>query len=167
VKRIDTSAWPCTIARAGAIFGDHWNVLLLREAIYGSKRFEEFQKALNIARNILTDRLNTLVSEGLFDRTTQPERPDRYEYVLTDKGRDTYPVLLTMATWARSYMLGPDEDPLIFEHLTCAHDFDAVAACSHCGEMLSLDQIGVRWGPGHPAYHQPSISDRVDYDTGA
>jgi len=152
VKRIDTSAWPCTIARAGAIFGDRWNVLLLREAIYGTSRFDDFQRTLGIGRNILTDRLRTLVDEGLFARVAQPDRPDRFDYVLTDKGRDTYPVLLAMATWARAHTLKPEEDPLIFEHKVCGHDFDAVAACSHCGERLNLDEINVRWGPGHPAY---------------
>ena len=152
MKRTDTSQWPCTIARAGAIFGDHWNVLLLREAIYGTTRFDEFQHSLGIGRNILTDRLRTLVDEGLFARHAQPDRPDRYDYTLTDKGRDTYPVLLAMATWARSHTLKPGEDPLIFEHKTCGHDFDAVAACSHCGEPVSLDDIGVRYGPGHPTH---------------
>jgi DNA-binding HxlR family transcriptional regulator len=153
VKRTDTSAWPCTIARAGAIFGDHWNILLLREALYGTRRFDEFQRALGIGRNVLTDRLRTLTDEGLFVRVAQLVRPDRYDYLLTDKGRDTYPVLLAMATWARAHTLKPGEDPLIFEHSVCGHDFDAVAACSDCGKPLSLDDISVRLGPGHPAYH--------------
>jgi hypothetical protein len=103
----------------------------------------------------LTDRLRTLVDEGLLTRTAYQEHPVRFEYRLTDKGRDTFPVLLAMASWARTHMLGPSEDPVIFEHKTCAHDLDAAVACSHCGEPVRLGEVGVRWGPGHPAY-QPS-----------
>lgn len=156
MKRTDTSDWPCTIARASVIFGDSWNLLILREAFYGNRRFDQLQHALEIGRNILTDRLGTLVEEGLLERVPYQERPPRYEYRLTAKGRDTFPVLLAMATWGRAHTLGPDEDPLIFEHTTCDHDFDAVAACSHCGRRVHLEDVSFRRGPGHPD-HPPTV----------
>ncbi|RFA10279.1 hypothetical protein B7R54_14475 [Subtercola boreus] len=152
MKRTDTSAWPCTIARASVIFGDAWNVLILREAFYGNQRFDRLQEALDIGRNILTDRLKTLVEEGLLERAAYQDHPARYEYLLTQKGRDTYPVLLAMATWGRAHALSPDEDPLIFEHDTCGHDFDAMVACSHCKQQVHLEDISFRRGPGYPGY---------------
>jgi DNA-binding HxlR family transcriptional regulator len=106
MKRTDTSDWPCTIARASVIFGQSWNLLILREAFYGNRRFDQLQKALGIGRNILTERLSTLIDEGLFTRDPYQEHPTRYEYLLTDKGRDTFPVLLAMATWGRAHTLG-------------------------------------------------------------
>ncbi|MEF2979380.1 winged helix-turn-helix transcriptional regulator [Subtercola sp. YIM 133946] len=158
MKRTDTSDWPCTIARASVIFGDAWNVLILREAFYRNRRFDGMQEALGIGRNILTDRLKTLVEEGLLERAPYQNHPARYEYLLTQKGRDTYPVLLAMATWGRAHALGPDEDPLIFEHAACGHEFDGMIACSQCGEQVRLEDIRFHRGPGYPGYNPESPS---------
>ena len=65
VKRVDTSDWPCTIARSAAVLGDHWNLLLVRQACLGTRRFDDFQRELGIGRNILTRRLNQLTNEGI------------------------------------------------------------------------------------------------------
>jgi DNA-binding HxlR family transcriptional regulator len=76
VKRTDTSEWPCTIARSAAVLGDHWNLLLIRQACLGTRRFDDFQQALGIGRNILATRLNRLVDEGLLRRVAyQESRP--------------------------------------------------------------------------------------------
>ncbi|MFE1664360.1 winged helix-turn-helix transcriptional regulator [Microbacterium sp. P02] len=161
MKRTDTSSWPCTIARASVIFGDAWNLLILREAFYGNRRFDQLQEALGIGRNILTDRLTTLVDEGLLERAPYQQHPPRYEYLLTLKGQDAFPVLLAMATWGRAHTLGPDEDPLIFEHATCGHDFDATIACSHCGELVRPEDTGFRRGPGYPDYDPAETTVRT------
>ena len=97
MKRTDTSDWPCTIARSAAVLGDHWNLLLIRQACLGTRRFDDFQEALGIGRNILTTRLNGLVDAGLLRRETYQERPPRAEYRLTEQGRDAYPILAAMA----------------------------------------------------------------------
>src|SRR5262245_35045698 len=99
VKRTDTSAWPCTIARGVAVLGDHWNLLLLRQACMGTRRFDDFQQTLGIGRNILTQRLNGLVDEGLLRRVPYQDSPPRSEYRLTRKGREVYPILAAMAAW--------------------------------------------------------------------
>lgn len=150
MKRTDTSTWPCTIARASVIFGDSWNILILREVFYGKHRFDQIQLAIGISRNILTDRLTNLVDEGLLEKAPYQEAPTRYEYLLTDKGRDTFPVLLAMASWGRKYTLGPAEDPLVFEH--DGHDFDGIVACSTCGELIKLEDVSIHRGPDHPVY---------------
>src|SRR5438094_8351397 len=78
----------CSIARALEVIGERWTLLIVRDAFLGLRRFEQFQESLGIARNVLTDRLNGLVDEGVLDRVRYSERPERYEYRLTPKGRD-------------------------------------------------------------------------------
>ena len=99
MKRVDTSDWPCTIARAAHLLGDHWNLLIIRQACLGTRRFDDFQAALGTGRNILTIRLKSLVEEGLLRRVEYQKNPPRHEYRLTDKGRDVYPILAAMAAW--------------------------------------------------------------------
>jgi DNA-binding HxlR family transcriptional regulator len=99
VSRTDTSAWPCTIARAADVLGDDWILLVIRQACRGTRRFEDFQRQLGIGRSILAAKLNRLVAEGLVRRVEYQQRPVRYEYRLTDKGRDVYPILAAMAAW--------------------------------------------------------------------
>lgn len=94
----------CPIARSLERVGEWWSILILREAFYGAKRFDEFQSGLEgIAPNTLTKRLKELVDAGLFERRQYSSRPERYEYVLTDCGRDFLPVLWTMLEWGNKH----------------------------------------------------------------
>ena len=93
----------CPIARSLERVGEWWSILILREAFYGATRFDTFQKNLDIAPNMLTRRLNGLVEEGLLERRQYSERPPRYEYVLTDCGRDFLPVMLSMMAWGNKH----------------------------------------------------------------
>jgi len=151
VKRTDTSDWPCTIARSAAVLGDHWNLLLIREACLGTRRFDDYQAALGIGRNILTRRLNALVDDGLMRRVEYRQHPTRYEYRLTDKGRDAYPILAAMAAWGDRWLTGPEGTPLVLHHTTCDHDMHAVVVCSECAEPLDVRGVRAKPGPGHPA----------------
>ncbi|KWR90259.1 winged helix-turn-helix transcriptional regulator [Cupriavidus sp. IDO] len=94
---------PCPIARSLERVGEWWSILILREAFYGTTRFDEFQKNLAIAPNMLTRRLAGLVEEGLLERRQYSERPPRYEYVLTDIGRDFRPVMLALLAWGNKH----------------------------------------------------------------
>ena len=81
------------------LLGDWWTPLVLREAYYGIRRFDEFQQELGIARNTLSDRLRRLVEEGLLEKELYSTEPKRYEYLLTEKGRDFFGVVAAMSRW--------------------------------------------------------------------
>jgi DNA-binding HxlR family transcriptional regulator len=150
VTRTDTSQWPCTIARAADVLGDGWNLLVLRQACLGTRRFDDFQRALGISRNILTVRLQRLVEEGLLDRVGYQQHPVRHEYRLTDKGRDVYPILAAMAAWGDRWLTGPEGTPLVLHHTTCGHDMHAQVVCSECHEPLEVRTVRAHAGPGYP-----------------
>ncbi len=95
----------CGVAKSLEIVGERWTLLIVRDAFFGLRRFEEFQSSLGIARNVLTDRLNRLVDEGVFERRRYSERPERFEYRLTAKGRDLIVALTALREWGDRYVL--------------------------------------------------------------
>ena len=148
MRRTDTSDWPCNIARSANVLADLWNVLLIREACLGTRRFDGFKRSLGIGRNILTARLNLLVEEGILQRVEYQANPIRHEYRLTDKGRDAYTVLAAMAAWGERWLTGPEGTPVLTHHTTCGYDMHAVVVCSECREPLDVRQVKARPGPG-------------------
>jgi DNA-binding HxlR family transcriptional regulator len=123
------------------LLGDWWTPLVLRDAYFGIRRFDDFQRDLGIGRNVLTQRLNRLVDEGLFERVQYQEHPPRYEYVLTDKGRDFMPVLMAMSAWGDRWLSGPEGPPVTFRHKVCDHRTEARVVCSHCGDPLVYGSV--------------------------
>lgn len=111
---------PCPIARTVARVADSWSVLILREAFYGVTRFDEFQQNLDIAPNMLTRRLNTLVEEGMLERRQYCDRPPRSEYILTMRGRDFRPVLLAMLAWGNKHLAPEGESVQLTDRRTGA-----------------------------------------------
>ena len=150
MTRTDTSAWPCTIARAADLLGDGWTLLIIRQACLGTRRFEDFQRALGLGRNVLAARLRLLVDEGLLRREEYQQHPSRSEYRLTDKGREVYPVLAAMAAWGERWLTGPEGTPLVLHHTTCDSDMHAVVVCSECDQDLDVREVLAQPGPGHP-----------------
>jgi len=94
----------CSLARALEIVGERWTMLIIRDAFFGLRRFDQFQESLGIARNVLTDRLNRLVDEGILERVRYGERPIRHEYQLTPKGRDLLLPLTAFRQWGDRYL---------------------------------------------------------------
>lgn len=152
VKRDQAVNLPCTIAKATAVFGDTWNVLLIREACLGKRRFDEFQQALGIGRNILNSRLTALVENDVFTTVVYQHQPQRHEYRLTAKGRDAWRVLSAMAAWADSHALNGAPTPLVYKHTSCNHRMHARVVCSHCGDELDVREVAALPGPGHPEF---------------
>lgn len=135
MARTDFSQMQCSIARALEVVGERWALLIIRNAFHGARRFDDFQADLGIARNVLTDRLNGLVEHGVFERRRYEERPPRYEYRLTEKGRDLLPVILTLVRWGDRWECA-DDPPVRITHTLCDHVTEAIAACAHCREEL-------------------------------
>jgi DNA-binding HxlR family transcriptional regulator len=126
----------CSIAAAMDILGERWTFLILREAFYGVRRFSDMQRNLGIARNILSTRLQTLVNAGIFERRLYQEEPERYEYRLTEAGRDLYPSIVTLMRWGDEHLAGELGPPVVLRHNLCGHEADPVLVCSHCREEL-------------------------------
>jgi DNA-binding HxlR family transcriptional regulator len=103
MKRKSFGNLQCPVARSLERIGEWWSILILRDAVYGLKRFDEFQKSLDIAPNMLTRRLNALVKGGLLKRQRYSDKPPRYEYLLTDRGRDFRPVLAVLLAWGNKH----------------------------------------------------------------
>lgn len=152
VKRDEAINLPCTIAKATSVFGDTWNVLLIRQACFGTKRFDDFQDQLGIGRNILNGRLAALVDEGVFTKVAYQHNPERYEYRLTEKGRDAWRILSAMAAWADTHALDGAPTPLVYKHKACNHRMHAEVVCSHCGDELNVRDVVALPGPGHPEF---------------
>ena len=103
MQRKSFGTMQCPIARSLERVGEWWSILILRDAFYGLTRFDEFQRSLGVAPNMLTRRLSALVEAGLLERRRYSERPPRYEYVLMPRGRDFRPVLLTLLAWGNKH----------------------------------------------------------------
>jgi DNA-binding HxlR family transcriptional regulator len=136
------SSMPCAIARSMAILGERWTLIVLREAFMRARRFEDYQQGTGIARNILTDRLNKLVDHGILERRPYAEHPGRtlYEYRLTDKGLDLYPVLVSLMQWGDRYG-GFEDPPMTLEHKGCGHEQVPQLVCGECGEPLLAREV--------------------------
>jgi DNA-binding HxlR family transcriptional regulator len=144
------AGWPCSIARTMDLLGDAWTPLVLREAFYGVRRFDDFQTGLGIARNTLADRLRRLVDEGLLEKRPYQTEPRRYEYLLTEKGNDFFGVLAAISRWGDRWMAGDEGPPVVFHHDSCGHAVTADVVCATCGEPIRASDVSMRIGPGYP-----------------
>jgi DNA-binding HxlR family transcriptional regulator len=148
MQRTDFGAMPCSIARTLAVIGEPWTPLILRDIVFGLTRFDELQRDLGVATNILADRLTTLVDHGLLTREPYRSRPVRYRYELTDKGADAVPVLLALMRWGDRWATDPAGPPVTLVHHGCDAPTEPGMICTGCGEPLDLAGIGARRGPG-------------------
>ncbi len=138
----------CSVARTLKVLGDQWTYLVLREIFFGVYRFDRLRTNLGIARNILTDRLRRLQQSGVLDRRRYMERPERFEYRLTDKGRDLYGSVLALMSWGDEWLDAGKGRPLILTHQDCGQDFRPKVACSACGDAIHARDVIFKPGPG-------------------
>jgi DNA-binding HxlR family transcriptional regulator len=137
----------CSIARSLEVVGDRWTMLVLRTAFEGVRRFDDFQDSLGVARNVLTDRLSRLCDEGVLRRVRYQERPDRYEYRLTRKGVELWPVMMTLLKWGDRHY-APDGPPMVIAHAGCTGTMTDDLTCDVCGSHLRPNDVEARPGPG-------------------
>ncbi|MCP4212727.1 MAG: helix-turn-helix transcriptional regulator [Halieaceae bacterium] len=137
----------CSVARALSVVGERWTMLILRDAFFGTRRFEHFQRNLGITRHRLSERLSKLVEQGVLVKVPYHDRPLRYEYRLTRKGLGLYPVLMSLACWGDEWMDQGEGAPLEWVHHTCGAITTPVLTCNECGEALRPEEVRPQLGP--------------------
>lgn len=147
VERKSFADMHCSVAQCLEVVGEWWSMLIIRDAFLGVTRFDDFQERLGIARNILIQRLTRLVEKGVLDKVAYSDHPPRYDYRLTTKGRDLWPVVTAMRQWGDKYA-APDGPPLQVVHKNCGKTSHAIMTCSTCGEPLALRDVRAVRGPG-------------------
>lgn len=138
----------CPIARTIDHVGEWWSLLILRDAFRGRRRFDEFQESLGIARNILSRRLKRLVADGLLEKRLYEERPARYEYRLTEKGRDLFPVLTTLMAWGNRWAAPEGGPALIQVDRQTGRPIEPRLVDAASGQPIDPRQVRLAAGPG-------------------
>jgi len=146
MKWRDVGDLTCSVARTLSVIGDRWTLLVLRDAFLGARRFEHF-RAVGLTRHRLADRLKRLVGAGVLERVPYQDRPPRFEYRLTDKGRDLYPVIVSLTRWGDRWMAGPDGPPVELVHRECGHTVMPELACPRCTRPVTARDMRVQAGP--------------------
>jgi DNA-binding HxlR family transcriptional regulator len=136
----------CSVARSLEVVGERWTLLIIRDAFLGLRRFEQFQENLGIARNVLTDRLNRLVDEGILERVRYSERPARYEYRLTQKGRDLNIALAGLRQWGDRYL--SEKPPRVMRRRADRKPVVAALVPRGADNILRADEVESVPGPG-------------------
>jgi DNA-binding HxlR family transcriptional regulator len=150
----------CSIARTLELVGERWTLLVIREVFMGRRRFSEMQRTLGVARNVLTSRLQRLVDEGILERRPYSERPERYEYFLTEKGLDLWPTVVAMMHWGDKHMPHPAGPPTVLVHKgECGGTVNDRRICERCGKELEVREAR--------AEHPPAVATAMAKLTGA
>jgi DNA-binding HxlR family transcriptional regulator len=137
VLRHDYPGQTCSIAKALEVVGERWTLLIVRDVMTGHRRFDELQKSLGVARNVLSARLQRLVEEDILERRPYQESPERYEYFLTEKGLDLWPSLIALLGWGDRHTEYPDGPPMLVFHKECGGSVSDRGVCERCGETLT------------------------------
>ena len=146
MKRKSFDGMRCPIARSLERVGERWSILILRDAFYGITRFDDLVESLGIAPNMLSRRLTDLVGAGMLERRAYSEHPPRYEYVLTDLGRDFHPVLMSLMAWGNRHFAAEGQSTLLADRAT-GHLVEPVLVDKHTGLPISRSRHTVIPGP--------------------
>lgn len=125
---------PAAVAASLDIVGERWSLLIVREAFLGARRFEEFQQRLGIARNMLATRLRTLVAAKVLNKRKYQDKPERFEYRLTQQGAELLPVLLALDTWGTKYLKAARTE---FRHIPCGSVTASETVCADCRQVIT------------------------------
>jgi DNA-binding HxlR family transcriptional regulator len=155
----------CPVASTLEVIGERWTLLIIRDVFLGIRRFEDLQRDLGVARNILQVRL---VEEGILVKRPYQERPLRSEYRLTEKGADLWPVLVAMLQWGDRHAL-EGERPMILQHRGCGGELDDRRRCLSCGADVSVTEAvavktGARRPPADTGTATPPVPTRTTVD---
>ena len=146
-----------SVGRALALIGDHWTLMILRESLFGVRRFGQFARNLGISRPTLSVRLRSMVDSGLLERVRYARDPDRYEYRLTDAGRDLFGAATMLMRWGDRYLAGPEGPPIVLRHRDCGQIAEPELVCGNCGKEITARNVTPEPGP---AFRQPAAGTR-------
>jgi DNA-binding HxlR family transcriptional regulator len=140
----------CSLARSLELIGDHWSPLIIRDLSYGPQRFGDLAEDLGVARNLLTSRLERLVKGDIVTRTLYQEHPPRYDYDLSEAGRDLAPILMALTAWGDRWAAPEGGPPLAYRHdnADCQSVFTPTVCCSKCGGAVALHNVDIGQGQG-------------------
>jgi DNA-binding HxlR family transcriptional regulator len=151
----------CSMARAMEVVGDRWSILILREAYYGVKRFDEFEHYVGVAPNILSNRLKKFVDSGIMSRVPLPEHAGRYAYILTEKGRDFFPAYLALKKWGDDWLAEPEGPQVVFRDRTAGHEIRYPELLNASGKPLRLEDVEVVAGAGAVPFNRKRFGGAV------
>jgi DNA-binding HxlR family transcriptional regulator len=150
----DYKTQTCSIAGALEVVGERWSLLIVRDVFLGLRRFDQIQADLGIARNVLQARLERLIEQGVLERSRYQERPPRYEYRLTEKGIDLWPIVVSLMQWGDRHTPPTGGPAVMLEHRGCGGRVDEHRTCERCCERLTARESyavpGPGAAPGHP-----------------
>lgn len=148
MARLKYTEHDCSIARTLQVVGEHWSMLIVKNAFYGTTRFSDFQRLLGVARNILTDRLNHLVESGIMEKYVAREGGVRQHYRLTAKGRDLLPIMIAMMQWGDRWAGGDKGAPVIAIDRTSGSALAPIQLMTEQGAVVDFSQVDYINNPG-------------------
>ena len=155
MRRTRFDDWDCSIARTVDMLGDWWTPLVVRQALLGARRFDDFQATLGIPRNVLAERLRTLVDDGVMERKQYSERPPRFEYRLTEKGIGLFGVIVAMMQWGDEWLDWPEGPPVKLVDRETGDDVEPVLVDRRSGEPI--DPRRTRAVSARPGRELPTV----------
>lgn len=155
MKWDEISQQQCSVARSSAVLGDRWSILILSDLFLGVRRFDDFQKRLGLSRTTLTNRLKLLEDHNVVKRHAYLAQPARYEYRLTPKGLDLFPVISALVNWGDKYYFDGCTPPILRRHIPCGHDIQPVLSCPECHEVVDPHSMSARARPD--SANQPTV----------
>jgi DNA-binding HxlR family transcriptional regulator len=157
----DYKTQACSIAGALEVVGERWSLLIVRDVFLGLRRFDQIQSNLGIARNVLQTRLQRLVKQGVLQRSAYQQRPTRYEYRLTEKGLDLWPVVVSLMKWGDRHAPPPGGPAVVLEHRGCGGRVDDHRICERCGARVQARDARALPGPGATGEHPLLVRERA------
>ncbi|GAB2657623.1 winged helix-turn-helix transcriptional regulator [Nocardia goodfellowii] len=148
MQRTSFAEMHCSIGQSLERVGEWWTPLIVRDIYLGLHRFDDIAENLGISRNLLTRRLEALVTNEIVERRPYQERPVRYEYHLTTAGQELVPVLMALMAWGDKWATPVGGPPVRLAHNDCGHQFTPQVCCSACGEPATATNVTARPGPG-------------------
>ena len=145
-ERSSYKDFACSTAQALEVVGEWWTLLIVRDAFFGVRRFEDFQRRLGVSRSVLATRLSRLVETGVLERSEYETRPPRVEYLLTEMGRDLFPVLVSLQRWGDRWASA--KPPVVLRHRTCGKRTHPELVCSACRAPIGAHDTIAEPGPG-------------------